>query len=379
MKILYLITKSNFGGAQRYVLDLATEAKNKGFLAMVAAGVEKKNNDLQSFLDSHEIPFIEIPHTARDVSVKKDFLSFFSIYKIIKTKKPDIVHFNSSKMALGLLSARIVRFFNGYPKKIIFTAHGWPFNEPRPYWQQKIIWLISWFSVLLSDKTITIAKFDFDKAKFMPFTSKKIVYIPNGIQKINFHSRKKSREEISGLINNSLDKEYLACTVAELNKNKGIAFLIEAVEMSPLPIKFVIVGDGEDREILQELIREKNLEDKIFLTGKIADAKKYLKAFDLFILPSLKEGLPYVILEAGLASLPVVATSVGGIPEIIQDMKSGILVRRGDPQELSTAITYIYENKDASLNFGHALHDRVEKDFNLSNMAQESFKLYREV
>jgi len=375
-KILYLITKSNFGGAQRYVLDLAIEAKNKGFSPVVAAGIENKANELPHILASQNIPFIEIPYIGRDVSLKKDISSFFSIYKIIKQEAPDVVHFNSSKMALGLLAARIIRIFKNYPKKIIFTAHGWPFNEPRSYWQKKIIWLISYVSVLLSDKTITIANFDFEKGKHMPFTRGKIIYIPNGIQTIDFLSRPDAREQISSLIKNPLGEDFLAVTVAELNKNKGIAFLTEAAEMCDLPIKFVIIGEGEDRETLQELIKEKGLQKKVCLAGKLSDAKKYLKAFDMFILPTLKEVLPYVILEAGLASLPVVATSVGGTPEIIDDMKSGILVRRGDPQELLTGITYIYENRETTLAYGEALKERVDKEFNFSTMAQETFKLY---
>lgn len=377
-KILYFITKSNFGGAQKYVLDLAIEAKNKGFLPIVAAGIENKKNELPRLLQSDGIPFIEIPTLGRDVSIKQDVLSFFSILKIIWRENPDIVHFNSSKMALGLLAARIVRLFKNYPHNIIFTAHGWPFNEPRSYFQKKIIWLISWLSVLFSDKTITVANFDFEKGREMPLLTKKVVYIPNGIKEIDFLERETAQDALSEIIKTPISDEFVAVTIAELNKNKGQTFLIEAAEMLDLPIKYVLIGAGEDAEMLKNLIKEKGLQKKVFLAGKIEAANKFLKAFDMFILPSLKEGLPFAILEAGLASLPTVATSVGGVPEIVNDMKSGILVRRGEPLELVTAISYIYEHQDTAKNFGDALREKVEKDFNWSNMAEETFKLYKE-
>lgn len=377
-KILYFITKSNFGGAQKYVLDLAIEAKNKGFLPTVAAGVENKKSELPALLQRDGIPFIEIPGLGRDVSLKQDFASFFSMLKIIWNEHPDIVHFNSSKMALGLLAARIVRLFKDYPRKIIFTAHGWPFNEPRHHLQKKIIWLISWLSVFLSDKTITVANFDFEKGKKMPFMKKRVVYIPNGIKAIEFLERETARQEVSEIIKTPILDDFTAVTVAELNKNKGQTFLIEAAEMLDLPIKFVLIGEGEDNVLLKNLIKEKGLQKKVFLTGKIENANKFLKAFDMFVLPSLKEGLPFAILEAGLASLPTVATSVGGVPEIVDDMKSGILVRRGEPLELVTAITYIFEHANTAQIFAEKLREKVEKDFNWSNMAEESFKLYKE-
>jgi glycosyltransferase involved in cell wall biosynthesis len=376
-KILYFITKSNWGGAQKYVLDLAIEAKNKGFLPIVAAGIENKKQELPALLRSEDIPFIEIAGLGRDVSIKQDFVSFVSILKIILKECPDIVHFNSSKMALGLLAARIVRLFKNFPHKIIFTAHGWPFNEPRPHLQKKIIWLISWLSVFLSDKTITVANFDFEKGKVMPFMKNKVVYIPNGIKEIEFVERETARQTLSEITKTPLLDDFIAVTVAELNKNKGQTFLIEAAEILDLPIKFVLIGEGEDGEMLKNLIREKGLQKKVFLTGKIEGANKFLKAFDMFILPSLKEGLPFAILEAGLANLPTVATSVGGVPEIVDDMKSGILVRRGEPLELVTAITYIFNHTDTAEVFGGKLREKVEKDFNWSSMAEETFKLYK--
>lgn len=376
MKILYLITKSNFGGAQRYVLDLSKMAKNKDFEAVVGAGGE---GELKTKVENLGLKFVTIRGLDRNVNIFKDLKSLFGIWRIVRKEKPDVVHFNSSKMGLGIIIARIQQFIFGKPYKIIFTAHGWPFNEPRPYWQIKIIWFVSWLSVLFSNVTITIASFDFGKSAKMPFVKKKVFYIPNGVEKIDFLEKTEARSKLSSLSGHSFFEGILVGTVAELTKNKGLEYLVETADhMRESPILFLIIGDGEDREKLEKIIEEKGLKGKVILAGKIDDAKKYLKAFDIFLLPSVKEGLPYVLLEAGLAELPVIATSVGGIPEVIEDMKTGILVRKKDPQEIETAIQYIMDNKENADMFKTALKEKVANNFNLDNMALETFKLYRE-
>ena len=122
--------------------------------------------------------------------------------------------------------------------------------------------------------------------------------------------------------------------IAELNKNKGLIYMIEAISLlkKECPhIHYMILGDGEDREKLKKIISGKRLGKTVLMPGFVDNAPNYLKAFDLFVLPSITEALGLVILEAGQAELPVIATSVGGIPEIIDDMRTGILVRPRHP------------------------------------------------
>jgi glycosyltransferase involved in cell wall biosynthesis len=141
----------------------------------------------------------------------------------------------------------------------------------------------------------------------------------------------------------------------------------------------VIIGDGQDLTLLHMLIKEKKLEQNIFLAGYMDQAAEYLKAFTLFVLSSIKEGLPYCILEAGSASLPVVATTVGGIPEIIEDMKSGVLVQPKNIRELSHAISFMIEHQDERRKYGSTLKDRISTQFSLEKMLDSIDNLYRNV
>ena len=140
---------------------------------------------------------------------------------------------------------------------------------------------------------------------------------------------------------------------------------------------YVIIGEGEERTALQNLIQEMHLENEVFLIGKREGASSLLRAFDIFILPSIKEGLPYVILEAGVAELPVVASAVGGIPEIIQDMKSGILVKSKHEDEITLALEFLLANPQKQAKFGETLKEYVVKNFSIEKMVEETSMLYR--
>jgi glycosyltransferase involved in cell wall biosynthesis len=151
------------------------------------------------------------------------------------------------------------------------------------------------------------------------------------------------------------NKKTVIGTIAELHPNKGLPYLINAftsVVMQYPQTALIIIGDGQDQPALHLLIKEKKLEQSVFLAGYMDHAAEYLKAFNIFVLPSLKEGLPYAILEAGCASLPVVATTVGGIPEIIEDMRSGVLVQPKNIRELSHALSFMIEHPDERRRYG---------------------------
>ena len=126
---------------------------------------------------------------------------------------------------------------------------------------------------------------------------------------------------------------------------------------------------------LETWIMEHNLENSVFLISK-SPAAPYLKAFDIFVLPSLKEGLPYTILEAGLAELPVVATRVGGIPDIIESGTQGLLVDPASSQQLADAIIKLSRDKNLCEQLGKALHDRVVGNFSLASMVEKTMEIY---
>jgi len=375
MKIFYIITKANWGGAQRHVYDLATAMKAKGYEVVVALGGD---GILRSKLENGNISTRPISKLGRDVSVGKDISSFRDILSVIRKEKPDILHLHSPKAAgLGALAGRLLGV-----KKIIYTVHGWAFNENRPIYQKAAIIFFSWLTTLFSHTIILLSKKELSQTTRFPFIKDKAMLIPLGINApvfISVDGAKQAMAKQIGMPLPEFSKKTVIGTIAELHPNKGLQYMVNAmtdiINKHPNAIS-VIVSDGQEKSALHMLIREKKLEQYVFLAGYMDAAAEYLKAFNIFILPSIKEGLPYTILEAGMASLPVIATTVGGIPEIIDDMKSGVLVQPKNPRELAHAMSFMIEHPLLRREYGQALHEKVKKDFSLEKMVKETEGVY---
>ena len=305
-KVLYVITKSNWGGAQRYVFDLATSLPRDEFEAAVAFG---QPGLLAQKLQEAGVATRPIASLQRDVSAWADIKGFFELYWLFLKETPDVVHLNSSKAGgIGALAAWCAGI-----KRVVFTAHGWPFWEPRGRLAKAVIWTASWLTALLSDMVICISEFDAKMARKMPFIAPKVVRIYNGIAPMEFGSGEVIRAAFPA-------GARIMGTIGELNRNKNQQALIERSHRDRIFV--AIVGEGELRAALESKIREYRLEDRVKLFG-FMPASEALRGFDVFALPSLKEGLPYVLLEAKQAGLPIEANRVGGIPEILDARDMG--------------------------------------------------------
>ncbi len=299
-KILYIITKAGWGGAQRYVFDLVTNLNKEEFSASVAFGTK---GTLADKLTELTTPLYPISSLQRDFSFIGDIRSFFTLIRICRKVRPHVAHLNSSKGgALGALAARL----SGVPK-IVFTVHGWAFNEARPAWQKRLIMWVQWVTVLLSHQTITVSRYDFEQAKNWALVGKKIRPIHNGIGTIFYKERSVAREELAKRHTNLSHhlQDFWIGTTSELHANKGLEYLLRAfAEVShtqPNSI-VVIIGAGEKIGSLQLLASDLGIAKRVFFLGFIEHAAEYLQAFDVFTLTSRKEGLPYALLEAALES-----------------------------------------------------------------------------
>jgi len=390
IKVLYIITKSNWGGAQRHVFDLASNLPKGKFEAVVAAGGD---GPLHQKLAEVKIRTVSIKSLERDINTTKEALSFWQFFKLLQAEKPNVIHLHSPKAGgLGALAGRLynlfVRLHNLLPttrsllptSKIIYTVHGWPFNENRSFWEKISIKVISYLTVVLSHRTIVISKSEYNQARNFFGARKKIIKIYNGInRRVKPRNRLESRAKFQKLNPHLENKSFWVGAVAELHKNKGLNFAVlawpEIIAKHP-QTALVIAGDGEERKELEKIITLNGLENSVFLLGAIENANQELGAFDAFILPSLKEGFPYALLEAGLVSLPAIATSVGGISEIIEDMTSGILIQPKNPSEITQAVSYLLEHPEARQKMAKNLHKKVSVEFNLKKMLGQTYLLY---
>jgi glycosyltransferase involved in cell wall biosynthesis len=360
MKIVYLITKSNWGGAQRYVYDLATSFNSKGCDILVAFG---GGGELKRRLDDSDIRTYSIASLARDVSLFKELRVIKELYGLIKKEKPDVLHLNSSKAAgMGALVGRVL----GVPC-IVSTMHGAPFREDRNFLSKKLIYFFTWVTCILSHKVITVNKLDEADIGAMFFMKKKVTTVYLGLVYEPLPPRVLPKERTVRIV-----------TVGELVKNKGHMYGLHAMELlkqKGVHFSYSIIGEGEDRKKIEEFIAMKKLEDVVSLLG-YQDARLALPNYDIYLLPSVKEGLPYILLEAGKASLPVVATITGGVPEIIRHEETGLLVQPKDVEAMAYALEQMIRNRKSSKHLGQMLHSHIVQNFSYSKMLVETAKVY---
>ncbi len=359
-KILYIITQSQWGGAQRYVFDLAVGFQAE-FEVSVACGGDGR---LLEELEKNKIKVFKLKNLEREIDAKKDWLAFWEIFKLVKMERPDVVHTNSSKAEiLGNLAARLAG-----TKRIIFTAHGFAFNEELKFFKKQFYVFWERFANLFSDRIICVSHFDLASGlKNKVAKKEKMTVIHNGIE---------IKEQVLVL---SKEKEKIIIgSVANLYKNKGLEYFIRAVAILKVEklnnLEFQVVGQGQERKFLETEIKRLSL-DNFKLLGFQAEPEKYLQQLDIFVLPSLKEGFPYAILEAMSNSLPIVATRVGGIPEAIVDGKNGFLVESKNPQQLAEKIKSLVNDPQLRQTFGKRGREIVEKEFPLAGMLEETKKL----
>jgi len=392
--ILYIITKSVWGGAAKYVYDLANHLSSE-FEVVVAAGGQGK---FAQIIIKANIPYYQIKNFQRTINPFKDFFAFFEILGLIFKLKPDIIHVNSSK-AGGLvgLVAWLYKILTGRKLCLIFTAHGWAFAEDRPKWQISLIKIFSKLTCFFYDKIICVSEYDRQIAidnKIAP--TNKLLTIHNGIdvKNISFLSRQEAQEKLLGRTS-----PLAIGTIAEWTKNKGLFYLLEAlIYIKDCPsdtvlqrrtvsegqsFDVVLIGSGEnpDKDKMYDFIKKYKLKNA-HLIEWIDNAASYLKAFDIFVLPSLKEGLPYTILEAMAAQVPIVATRVGGVPEMFinegssRSARAALIIPPKNSQELAEKILKLINNPEIAQKLAKRAREKVEKEFSLEKMLQKTKRVY---
>jgi glycosyltransferase involved in cell wall biosynthesis len=370
--ILYLITKSNWGGAQKYVFDLACAAKEAGQNVSVACGgtgeTGASTGPLANRLTLNSIPVYTIKSFLRNMSPLNDVKAFFEVWRLIYHQKPDVLHVTSSKAGgIGALAGRFA-----FVPRIVFTSHGLTVDEVwRPYWQRILIYIGTWLTLRLAHQNIMISTETFDRARKMPGLYARISLIKNGIAPIEFIAQSAARAKIAPQIP---PQDFWIGGIGELHPNKNWSSVILAITTLPKHVHLIIIGAGEEYSKLKQLIFKHDLTERVHLLGHL-DGAQYLKAFDIFILPSKKEGLPYVLLEAGLAGLPAIASDLPGNRDIIETGQSGLLIEP-IPQLIAASLEILIRDEGMRRHYGSALNEKIRTSFSVQKMYEQTLTVY---
>jgi len=414
-RILFLVTQSEFGGAQRYVFETAKYLNLRNYEVLVGAG--QGDGELFRKLRNTGVQPVYLKEMRRTPWPWQMALAIKEIYNLLKKERPDILFLCST--TAGFLGSIAAFFYRGSTSRVltkgeeesllsspsksleygeveprvIYRIGGWAFRDPRNFILNKIILWAEKITSPLKDKIIVNSEIDRKLAiQYRVAKPEKIIKIHNGIDlnSLDFLSREEARNCLiskTSLARSDLLKRtdlIMVGTVANFYKSKGLNYLIEAFHIlrSDLhysrsdPLKFLIIGEGKERKKLESLIKKYNLENQVFLIGKVPDAQQYLKAFDVFVLPSLKEGFPWVIIEAMAAQSAIIATKVGAIPEIIENKLDGLLIEPKNSQKLAEKIAFLLKNPRVRENLGKKAREEVKQNFSLEKMLKETEKLF---
>lgn len=376
IKILYLITKEDVGGAQKYVKDLAQNLDKEKFEAKVITG--GKNG--VRFLSNAFIPYFFFIN---------DWLALAEIFLILQREKADILHLNSSKA--GVIGAMAAQLYNVFRKisrrpiiKVVFTAHGWVFNPDNALDKlRKALYVyLHKIAAKFQDRIINVSEYDRRLAlRYRIAPPEKLETVLNGIdyKSIKFMDKQSARKTLTELISKQelsiANSEIWVGSIGRLVKEKNYESFIEAAALiKNQPIKFFIIGSGYEKRKLQSLINHFGLENKFFIIKDLSPAAPYLKAFDIFVLSSIKEGLPYTLLEAMAAELPIITTRIGGMTEVISER--GLVMPPREPQELARAIEYFLNQPQEARELAQNAKQMLRDELTMEKMLQKTTAIY---
>lgn len=373
-KILFIITQSEFGGAQRFLFNFLSNIDREKYDPVVAVGRDG-DQEFSNSLKSKNVPVIKLNRLTRNENLINDLLAIGEIKEKIREEKPHLLFLGSSKA--GFIGSLASRSFKNL--KVIYRIGGWTFRDPWPAWKKWLWRQLEKLSASWKDYIIVNSAEDLEAAKTLGIKPRKdVVLIHNGIDpyKFSFLSRDEARQKL-----NIDNKKIIVGTIANFYPAKGLPTLIESASFLKHieNIQFVIIGDGPDREKIEELIRKHDLGEKIILAGRIPNASNLVAALDIFVLPSLKEGGPWALIEAMAGKIPVIATRVGAVGEIIEDGKNGILIEPGQSKQMVEAILALLNNERLRSELAISGHQTVLLKFSQDKMMRSFEKVFEEV
>ena len=372
MKVLLVITKSEIGGAQTFILNLARSLKKIGFEVDVAAG---EGNYLFEELKKYNISFHFIRSLKRDFSIISSINFIFSLHKLLNTNKYDLIHLNSSNTLIGTIST----FFLKIKPKVVFTFHGLSFmdeNFSTSYLIKPIAKLYFHFFLKLVDQPVFVSNLNYIVSKEANIINNgKVIY--NGLDEneLIYLSRNEARNFFNSKYNINISQNYLIGSIGRLAYQKNYEFLINNFFLikSKIPtVKFIIIGNGPYYKKLNKRIKKLGIQNDFFLVGALKDSYKYIRAFDVFTLPSRYEGLSISLIETIFSGIPILASNVGGNSEIVDDEQ---LYKLNDIDDYIGKLLLIKENPKKYHNRNCNLISR----FSLSEMAKGYSKLYEKL
>ena len=379
IKIAEVITRMDWGGSPDTVRLLCERLNPEIYdVRLICGPTVHPSKETGNFFKEFKDNIFYIPHLMRSINIFKDSLAIFSLYRLFRKEKFDIVHTNTAKAGvLGRIAARIA----GVPA-IVHSSHGHNFYGYFGPITSKMVVILERFMTHFTDKIIALTELEKkDLVAFKVTQPEKIIVINSGLELDNYRKPiidvQDKRSELKIEQNMSV-----VGMISRLEPVKGPEYLVQAARLviEGVPrVKFLIVGEGSLRNKLESQCKKMGILDKFIFAGWREDISQILCVLDILVLSSLNEAVGKVLIEAGACGVPVVATRVGGVPEIVKDNQTGILVPPKDADSLAQAIILLLEDRERRQNMGETAKKWVDDKFSAHRMVERISSLYSDM
>ncbi|PYV44194.1 MAG: hypothetical protein DMG06_07505 [Acidobacteria bacterium] len=357
MKVLHLDSGMDWRGGQQQVYFLATGLKKLGVEQRL---VLRKGGELAA-----RVHRLELAASALPLSSEWAPNSCFQLAKIVRRFSPDIIHAHDSR-TLGLAAA--LKVFGGKWKllaarRVAFSMGKNPFSKFK--YQRKV------------DKIIAVSRFIRDLLIREGINPGRIVVIYDGYD-LELMDSRFDRAAARRHLGVGQDEFVIGC-VGKFSLEKGHEFLIRGFQKIRdvySQARLILVGDGALKDRYQRLIHELQLDQKVLLPGFVSNLSQILPALDLFVFPSLEEGLGSTLLLAMAHQIPVCASRTGGIPELVIEGQTGFLFPPGNSQALAETLTQAWHDRPLAQSLAQQAFLRVKTDFPVERMIAETHQIY---
>ncbi len=366
-RVLYLVDTLNVGGTETQMVQTALRLRSTSH--HITVGCLHAKGPLLEVLQQADIPVVEFRK-------KKTLLSVNGVYQLMRLAlflrqgQFHVIHAHDLwANLLGVPAGRLAR------TPVIISSRRYLADlEWYTIWKNKTIRAIYYLSTHIIVNSASVRQLLVERDRLSP---EKIHVIYNGVDVDRFAGARGDRE---GLLGSFGSGSKLIAVVANMySRVKGHACLIEASRIvcrSVPSAKFVLIGDGAERRKLEQQVRQAGLEENFLFLGHRQDVPELLSCCDLSVLPSEAEAMPNSVLESMAAGLPVVATRVGGTPEIIVDGVDGLLVPPQDSQALAQAMLHVLQDADFARRLSRSGQEKMQTHFGFDRLIAQLEQLY---
>jgi len=376
-KVLILVTRLNIGGVAKYVVQLADCLRKLGYDPRVVAGhIGEGEGDMAYYARRFGIAVQAIPELSRSLRWSDDLVAAVKIFRLIRRWQPEVVHTHTAKAGtLGRLAAWLAR-----TPRVLHTYHGHVFHGYFSPWKSRLVLAVERVLARLTDDLLVLSPSQLrelrDLYKLRPRGD--FVLVPLGFEVAEFAGQAAAgqafRREL-GLPEGTPLFGFIGRLTAIKNPHLFLQIARLVHEKQP-QAQFLLVGGGELEPSLRATVDEMKLHNNVHFLGWQQDLRRIYAALDALVLTSKNEGTPYTILEAMAAGCPVVATRVGGMPDIVQHGQTGFLFPENAPQEALQAILKLLGEAEHRQQITGTAKDFVQRQFGVEAFQERIAELF---